>query len=86
MRYFEGAVSRSGCYGGGSLSGSVSQHEVLKTKETLILQVFLWWQYSDGQGFCRPLRNHSATWPHGAGSIYSIKYLGNRPHLCVCSF
>jgi hypothetical protein len=32
--------------------------------------------------FCRPLRNHSATWPHKARSIYSIKYLGNRrPHL-----
>jgi hypothetical protein len=31
--------------------------------------------------FCRPLRNHSATWPHKAGSIYSIKYLSNRPHL-----
>ena len=28
--------------------------------------------------FCRPLRNHSATWPHGAGSIYCINYLGNR--------
>jgi hypothetical protein len=31
--------------------------------------------------FCRPLRNHSATWPHEAGSIYSIKYLGNRLQL-----
>jgi hypothetical protein len=31
--------------------------------------------------FCRPLRNHSATWPHEAGSIYSIKHLGNRPRL-----
>jgi hypothetical protein len=29
--------------------------------------------------FCRPLRNHSATWPHGPGSIYSITRLGNRP-------
>jgi hypothetical protein len=28
--------------------------------------------------FCRPLRNHSATWPHGPGSIYSITRLGNR--------
>ena len=29
--------------------------------------------------FCRPLRNHSATWPHGPRSIYSINGLGNRP-------
>ncbi|MDB5608998.1 MAG: hypothetical protein JWP25_5898 [Bradyrhizobium sp.] len=29
--------------------------------------------------FCRPLRNHSATWPHEPGSIYSINRLGNRP-------
>jgi hypothetical protein len=25
------------------------------------------------------LRNHSATWPHGGGSIQSIKDLGNHP-------
>ena len=29
--------------------------------------------------FCRPLRNHSATWPHRAGSIQAIKDLGNHP-------
>jgi hypothetical protein len=29
--------------------------------------------------FCRPLRNHSATWPHRAGSIQAIKGLGNLP-------
>jgi hypothetical protein len=33
--------------------------------------------------FCRPLRNHSATWPHGPGSIYSITRLGNRPTSAV---
>jgi hypothetical protein len=33
--------------------------------------------------FCRPLRNHSATWPHGGGSIYSITRLGNRPTSAV---
>jgi hypothetical protein len=34
--------------------------------------------------FCRPLRNHSATWPHGRGSIYSINGLGNRPSSVEC--
>ncbi len=29
--------------------------------------------------FCRPLRNHSATWPHRGGSIQAIKDLGNHP-------
>src|SRR5439155_19157990 len=29
--------------------------------------------------FCRPLRNHSATWPHRGGSIQTINGLGNRP-------
>jgi hypothetical protein len=29
--------------------------------------------------FCRPLRNHSATWPHGPRSIYSLNGLSNRP-------
>ena len=30
--------------------------------------------------FCRPLRNHSATWPHRGGSIQTIKHLGNLSH------
>jgi hypothetical protein len=27
--------------------------------------------------FCRPLRNHSATWPHGTDLLQTIKDLGN---------
>ena len=30
--------------------------------------------------FCRPLRNHSATWPHEGGPIQAIKGLGNWSH------
>ena len=28
--------------------------------------------------FCRPLRNHSATWPHGGELIYALPDIGNR--------
>ena len=34
--------------------------------------------------FCRPLRNHSATWPHEPGSIYSINRLGNHSAFGPC--
>jgi len=34
--------------------------------------------------FCRPLRNHSATWPQGLGLLQPIKRLGNH-RICVCS-
>jgi hypothetical protein len=28
--------------------------------------------------FCRPLRNHSATWPHGGELIYALPRIGNQ--------
>src|SRR5216684_8419941 len=28
--------------------------------------------------FCRPLRNHSATWPHGGELIYALSGIGNQ--------
>jgi hypothetical protein len=48
-----------------------------------MLPAILWCQCCGADGLCRPLRNHSATWPHGGGSIYSITRLGNRPTSAV---
>src|SRR5713226_9049533 len=34
--------------------------------------------------FCRPLRNHSATWPHGGELIYALPGIGNQGALIPC--
>jgi len=33
--------------------------------------------------FCRPLRNHSATWPHKAELIYALLYMGNQGPVAI---
>jgi hypothetical protein len=39
--------------------------------------------YGETSLLCRPLRNHSATWPHARGSIQALNGLGNYPRLAI---
>src|ERR1700686_4286635 len=49
-----------------------------KMLETALRARFLRWHSFKGKRLCRPLRNHSATWPHGGELLYGLPRIGNQ--------